>query len=66
MANNYQVVDEKTGARAMHCNVFRNSVEPAFCVTFEADITNFKRKVKEQGFSLLWLWCMQCADVPIK
>ena len=35
----------------MHCMVFRNSVEPAFCVTFEADITNFKRKVKEQGFS---------------
>lgn len=52
MENNYQVVDEKTWARAMHCNVFRNSVEPAFCVTFEADITNFKRKVKEQGFCL--------------
>lgn len=35
----------------MHCMVFRNSVEPAFCVTFEADITNFKRMVKEQGLS---------------
>lgn len=31
--------------------VFRNSVEPAFCVTFEADITRFKRIVKEQGLS---------------
>ena len=31
--------------------VFRNSVEPAFCVTFEADITNFKQKVKEQEIS---------------
>ena len=51
MANNYQVIDEKTWERAMHCMVFRDSVEPAFCVTFEADITNFKRKVQEQGFS---------------
>ena len=51
MANNFRIIDEKTWARAMHCMVFRNSVESAFCVTFEADITNFKRKVKEQGFS---------------
>lgn len=51
MENNYQVIDEKTWDRAMHCMVFRNSVDPAFCVTFEADITYFKRKVKQQGFS---------------
>ena len=51
MANPYQIIDEKTWERAMHCMVFRNSVEPAFCVTFEADITNFKRMVKEQGLS---------------
>ena len=35
----------------MHCFIFRNSIEPAFCVTFEANITNFKRKIKEQGLS---------------
>lgn len=51
MPNNYQIIDEKTWQRAMHCEVFRNAIEPAFCVTFKADITNFKRKVKEQGFS---------------
>lgn len=51
MANSYQVIDESTWKRAMHCMVFRNSVEPAFCVTFEADITNFLKKVKEQGLS---------------
>ena len=37
---------KKLGERAMHCMVFRESVEPAFCVTFEADITNFRRKVR--------------------
>ena len=51
MANKYKVIDEKTWNRAMHCMIFRNSVEPAFCVTFEADITRFKRVVKEQGRS---------------
>ena len=51
MANHYEVIDEKTWERAVHCAIFRNSVDPAFCVTFEADITNFKQKVKEQEFS---------------
>ena len=51
MANNYQIIDEKTWKRAMHCMVFRNSVEPAFCVTFEVDITKFLKLVKEQGYS---------------
>ncbi|MDD2217484.1 MAG: CatA-like O-acetyltransferase [Eubacteriales bacterium] len=51
MANSYQVIDEKNWERAMHCMVFRNSVEPAFCVTFEVDITNFLSKIREQQFS---------------
>lgn len=51
MSNSYRVIDEKLWDRAMHCMVFRNSIEPSFCVTFEADITNFKNKVKEQGLS---------------
>ena len=42
MANKYEVIDESTWERAMHCMVFRNRIEPAFCVTFEADITEFK------------------------
>lgn len=51
MANKYEVIDESTWERAMHCMVFRNSIEPAFCVTFEADVTEFKNKVKEEGLS---------------
>ncbi len=39
MANTYKVIDEKTWNRAMHCKIFRDSIEPAFCVTYEADIT---------------------------
>ena len=51
MPNHYKVIDESTWGRAMHCMVFRNSVEPAFCVTFEADITNFRDKIKRKGLS---------------
>lgn len=51
MSNHYTEIDEKTWKRAMHCMVFRNSVEPAFCVTFELDITNFLPKVKEKNYS---------------
>ena len=35
MANQYREIDEKTWPRSTHCAVFRNCVEPAFCVTFE-------------------------------
>lgn len=48
----YQIIDEKNWKRAMHCQVFRNSVEPAFCVTLELDITDFLRKVRENNYSL--------------
>ena len=51
MANIYRVVDEKCWERAMHCMIFRNRIEPAFCVTFEVDITNFLQKIKKQNFS---------------
>jgi len=65
MANTYQIIDEKTWERAMHCMVFKNSVEPAFCVTFEADITKFKHMVQEQevSFTLAMVYAVcKCAN----
>ena len=35
----------------MHCAVFRNSIEPAFCVTFEVDVTSFLTKTRKQNLS---------------
>lgn len=49
--NSYKIINENTWKRATHCMVFRNSIEPAFCVTFEVDITNFLNKIKEQKLS---------------
>ncbi len=51
MKNSYTIIDEKTWPRAMHCMIFRNSVEPNFCVTFDVDVTNFRNKVKKLNLS---------------
>ena len=51
MLNNYKIIDEKSWDRATHCKIFRNYIEPMFCVTFETEITNFRQKIKDQGFS---------------
>ena len=51
MANAYKVIDEMVWERSVHCAVFRNSIEPAFCVTFEADITRFRDRIKAEGLS---------------
>ena len=44
-------IDLATWNRTMHCQIFRNSVQPQYCVTFELDITNFLRRIKEPGYS---------------
>ena len=63
--NTYQVIDEKNWERAVHCMVFRENVEPAFCVTFEVDVSNFHQKVKMQNlsFTLAMVYAVcSCAD----
>lgn len=46
--NEYKIIDQNTWKRAAHCAVFRNCVEPAFCVTLELDITEFYRNIKQE------------------
>lgn len=58
MGNRYRVIDESNWKRAIHCQVFRNSVEPSYCITFELDVTNFRQRLKKQQqsftFSLIY------------
>ncbi|MDE7336700.1 MAG: chloramphenicol acetyltransferase, partial [Clostridia bacterium] len=49
--NGYKIIDEKTWKRATHCAVFRNYLEPMFCVTFELDVTKFLDYVKSNRYS---------------
>lgn len=51
MSNKFTEIDESKWDRAMHCAIFRNSVEPAFCVTFEADVSGLKKYVKDNNLS---------------
>lgn len=51
VGDKYQVIDEKNWKRAMHCMVFRNSVEPAFCITVEIDITEFLEMTRRNKYS---------------
>lgn len=51
MPKNYKEIDMKNWKRAMHCEIFRNSVEPSYCVSLELDITHFLSFIKEQRYS---------------
>ncbi len=44
-------IDVETWNRALHYRIFKDIVQPHYCVTFNLDITNFLAKVKEKGYS---------------
>lgn len=46
-----QYIDVTTWKRAKHCEIFRNSVIPQYCVTFDVDITNFLSQIKIRRYS---------------
>lgn len=46
-----QFIDLATWERRMHYQIFRDSAQPQYCVTFDVDITNFLAKIKERGYS---------------
>ena len=51
MSGNYIVIDENNWKRSVHCQVFRNRIDPTFRVTFELDITGFLKRIKEMNYS---------------
>lgn len=51
MSNKYSVIDERKWKRTLHCQIFRNYVEPCYCVTFEAEITRFREFTKKENLS---------------
>ena len=60
-----QFIDLATWDRAMHYQVFRDSVQPQYCVTFDVDVTNFLAKTKDRGYSFTFSFVYavtKCAD----
>ena len=46
-----ELIDLTTWDRALHYQIFRNSAQPQYCVSFELDITNFLTAMREKGYS---------------
>ncbi len=44
-------IDLTTWDRAMHYQVFKDSAQPQYSVTFDLDITGFPEWVRERGYS---------------
>lgn len=44
-------IDLTTWDRAIHYQVFRNRVQPHYCISFDLDITKFLARIKAKGFS---------------
>ncbi len=49
--NNYVEINEAQWQRAVHCAIFRDCVEPSYCVTFEVDVTELRNFAKQNGLS---------------
>lgn len=44
-------IDVETWDRAIHYKIFKDNVQPHYCITFNLDITKFLPKIREKGFS---------------
>lgn len=44
-------IDLSTWERALHYQIFRNYLNPQYCVTFELEVTHFLEVIKQQDYS---------------
>jgi len=50
-SNSYKIIDTSIWKRKLHCEIFRNALQPQYSVCLELDITNFIKRVKENKWS---------------
>lgn len=65
MKNKFEIIDETKWKRASHCQIFRNSIEPSYCVTFELEVTNFLTEIRaaKLSFTLSLIYAVsKCAN----
>jgi chloramphenicol O-acetyltransferase type B len=61
----YQIIDFETWKRKEYCQIYRSAVQPQYCVSFELDVTNFKKYIKENNlpFTLAFIFAVtKCAN----
>lgn len=57
-----ELIDLTTWDRALHYQIFRNSAQPQYCVSFELDITNFLTAIREKRYSFTFSFVYAVAD----
>lgn len=65
MRNTYEIIDFKNWKRKEYCQIYRNAVQPQYCVSFELDVTNFKKLIKEKklSFTMAFIFAVtKCAN----
>ena len=51
MNDTYKIINVENWERKLHCSIFRNSVQPNYCVTIDLDVTDFYKYIKNNNFS---------------
>lgn len=51
MSNKYEIIDLETWKRKDYCQIYRQAVQPQYCISFELDVTEFLKRVKNNGWS---------------
>ncbi len=51
MENGYKIIDIEKWKRKDHCRIYRKAVQPQYCISFELDVTNFKKYTKRNNLS---------------
>ena len=65
MSNKYKIIEYNTWRRKEYCDIYRNAVQPQYCISFELDVTNFRKYVKENelSFTLAFIYAVsECAN----
>lgn len=65
MGNQYSIIDFENWRRKDYCQIYRNAVQPQYCVSFELDVTRFKKLVKEKewSFTMAFIYAVtKCAN----
>jgi len=65
MANQYEIINLDTWKRKDYCQIYCNAMQPQYSVSFELDVTNFKKQVKDRNlsFTMAFIYCVtKCAS----
>jgi chloramphenicol O-acetyltransferase type B len=51
MANKYKIIDMETWKRRTYCEIYKKAVQPQYCVSFDLDVTHFRKTVRANSWS---------------